>query len=139
MSEVLLNPESIDPTRELYWIFPLLDAGASMPIFDEEDGLTPSFVRFRSSKSIPHRRRPLVNLVTPDGNPSEVMDMSFANQFLSVLKLAESKGSLQPIVYDIPREQDQEIALAKLKSMNIDIDTLTQEQEAYLNGFSQGT
>jgi adenosylhomocysteinase len=42
-------------------------------------------------------------------------------------------------VYDIPREQDQIIALAKLKSMNIDIDTLTQEQETYLNGFSQGT
>jgi adenosylhomocysteinase len=67
------------------------------------------------------------------------MDMSFANQLLSVLNLAESKGSLKPMVYDIPREQDQIIALAKLKSMNIDIDTLTQEQETYLNGFSQGT
>jgi adenosylhomocysteinase len=81
----------------------------------------------------------LVNLVAADGHPSEVMDMSFANQFLSVLNLAESKGSLKPMVYDIPREQDQIIALAKLKSMNIDIDTLTQEQETYLNGFSQGT
>lgn len=81
----------------------------------------------------------LVNLVAADGHPSEVMDMSFANQFLSVLNLAESKGSLKPMVYDIPREQDQVIALAKLKSMNIDIDTLTQEQETYLNGFSQGT
>ena len=81
----------------------------------------------------------LVNLVAADGHPSEVMDMSFANQFLSVLNLAESKGSLMPMVYDIPREQDQIIALAKLKSMNIDIDTLTQEQETYLNGFSQGT
>ncbi len=58
---------------------------------------------------------------------------------MSVLKLAESKGSLSPIVYDIPREQDQEIALAKLRSMNVDIDILTQEQNAYLNGFSQGT
>lgn len=81
----------------------------------------------------------LVNLVAADGHPSEVMDMSFANQFLSVLNLAESKGSLKPMVYDIPREQDQIIALAKLKSMNIYIDTLTQEQETYLNGFSQGT
>jgi adenosylhomocysteinase len=81
----------------------------------------------------------LVNLVAADGHPSEVMDMSFANQFLSVLNLAESKGSLKPMVYDIPREQDQIIALAKLKSMNIDIDTLTQEQETYLSGFSQGT
>jgi adenosylhomocysteinase len=81
----------------------------------------------------------LVNLVAADGHPSEVMDMSFANQFLSVLNLAESKGSLKPMVYDIPREQDQIIAFAKLKSMNIDIDTLTQEQETYLNGFSQGT
>src|SRR5215467_6770387 len=81
----------------------------------------------------------LVNLVAAEGHPSEVMDMSFANQFMSVLKLAESKGSLSPMVYDIPREQDQEIALAKLRSMNVDIDILTQDQEAYLSGFSQGT
>jgi adenosylhomocysteinase len=81
----------------------------------------------------------LVNLVAADGHPSEVMDMSFANQFLSVLKLAESKGSLQPLVYSISREQDQEIALAKLKSMNVEIDTLTADQRTYLDGFSQGT
>ena len=82
----------------------------------------------------------LVNLVATDGNPSEVMDMSFANQFLSVLKLAESKGSLQPLVYSISREQDQEIALAKLlKSMNVEIDTLTADQKTYIGGFSQGT
>ena len=81
----------------------------------------------------------LVNLVAADGHPSEVMDMSFANQFLSVLRLAQSKGSLKPLVYNISREQDQEIAAAKLRSMNVEIDTLTPEQKDYLGGFSQGT
>jgi len=81
----------------------------------------------------------LVNLAAADGHPSEVMDMSFANQFLSVLSLSKSKGTLKPMVYHIEKEQDQEIALAKLASMGIEIDELTHEQEAYLDGFSEGT
>jgi adenosylhomocysteinase len=81
----------------------------------------------------------LVNLAAAEGHPSEVMDMSFANQFLSVLRLAQSKGTMKPIVYDIDKQQDQEIALAKLQSMGIDIDILTPEQKAYLDGFSEGT
>jgi adenosylhomocysteinase len=81
----------------------------------------------------------LVNLVAAEGHPSEVMDMSFANQFLSVLKLSESKGALKPIVYSIDKSQDQEIAMAKLKTMNIEIDTLTEDQQSYLEGFSEGT
>jgi adenosylhomocysteinase len=81
----------------------------------------------------------LVNLAAAEGHPSEVMDMSFANQFLSVLKLAESKGSLKPLVYSIDRTQDKEIALAKLESMGIQIDALTDEQRLYLEGFSEGT
>src|ERR671920_553652 len=71
----------------------------------------------------------LVNLAAAEGHPSEVMDMSFANQFLSVLRLAESKGTLKPMVYDIDKSQDQEIALAKLESMYISIDKLTEEQK----------
>lgn len=81
----------------------------------------------------------LVNLAAAEGHPSEVMDMSFANQFLAVLKLAASRGSMKPIVYNIEKSQDQEIALAKLQSMGIRIDALTPEQKKYLEGFSEGT
>jgi adenosylhomocysteinase len=81
----------------------------------------------------------LVNLAAAEGHPSEVMDMSFANQFLSVIKLAESKGSMKPLVYDIDISQDKQIALAKLESMGIQIDSLTDEQRLYSEGFSEGT
>src|SRR5919199_2447264 len=81
----------------------------------------------------------LVNLAAAEGHPSEVMDMSFANQFLAVLKLAQQGHTMKPLVYDIDRSQDQEIALAKLHSMGIEIDTLSSEQKAYLEGFSEGT
>lgn len=81
----------------------------------------------------------LVNLAAAEGHPSEVMDMSFANQFLSVLKLVESKGSLKPLVYSIDKTQDRQIALGKLESMGIQIDALSDEQRLYLEGFSVGT
>ena len=81
----------------------------------------------------------LVNLVAAEGHPSEVMDMSFANQLLSSIKLIQSKGSLSPAVYEIERSQDQEIARAKLESMDINIDILTEEQNKYLTGFNEGT
>jgi adenosylhomocysteinase len=81
----------------------------------------------------------LVNLVAAEGHPSEVMDMSFANQLLASIKLIQSKGSLSPQVYQIERSQDQEIARAKLESMDVNIDTLTEEQKTYLTGFSEGT
>ena len=70
----------------------------------------------------------LVNLVAAEGHPSEVMDMSFANQFLSVLKLAANRGSFENKIYDIDREQDLNIAQLKLDSMDIKIDSLTQNQ-----------
>jgi adenosylhomocysteinase len=81
----------------------------------------------------------LVNLAAAEGHPSEVMDMSFANQFLSVIKLAQQGDTMKPLVYDIDRSQDQEIALAKLQSMNIEIDSLTPPQKVYLEGFNEGT
>jgi adenosylhomocysteinase len=80
-----------------------------------------------------------VNLAAAEGHPSEVMDMSFANQFLSVIKLAQQGDTMKPLVYNIDRSQDQEIALAKLLSMNIEIDSLTPPQKAYLEGFNEGT
>jgi adenosylhomocysteinase len=81
----------------------------------------------------------LVNLAAAEGHPSEVMDMSFANQFLSVIKLAQQGDTMKPLVYNIDRSQDQQIALAKLQSMNIEIDLLTPPQKAYLEGFNEGT
>jgi adenosylhomocysteinase len=81
----------------------------------------------------------LVNLAAAEGHPSEVMDMSFANQFLSVIKLAQQGHMMKPLVYNIDRSQDQEIAFAKLQSMSIEIDSLTPTQKAYLEGFSEGT
>ena len=81
----------------------------------------------------------LVNLAAAEGHPSEVMDMSFANQFLSILKLSSNDKKLDNVVYNIERDQDQEIAMAKLDSMGIQIDKLTPSQYEYLSGFSEGT
>lgn len=84
----------------------------------------------------------LVNLAAAEGHPSEVMDMSFANQFLSQVRLATAhrKGKrLENGVHDIPTEQDQEIAAVKLKTMGYSIDTLTPEQIKYQQDYSAGT
>ncbi|GAB4143045.1 MAG: adenosylhomocysteinase [Ignavibacteriales bacterium] len=84
----------------------------------------------------------LVNLAAAEGHPSEVMDMSFANQFMSQLRLVNlDKGGviLDPDVYDIPESQDQEIAGIKLRTMGYKIDKLTKEQEKYLDDYSAGT
>jgi adenosylhomocysteinase len=84
----------------------------------------------------------LVNLAAAEGHPSEVMDMSFANQFMSQLRLVEldKKGiRLENKVYDIPAEQDQEIAGVKLATMGCKIDKLTPEQKKYQEDYSAGT
>ncbi|HYZ95961.1 MAG TPA: adenosylhomocysteinase, partial [Nitrososphaeraceae archaeon] len=65
--------------------------------------------------------------------------MSFANQFLSVLKLAANRGSFENKIYDIDREQDLNIAQLKLDSMDIKIDSLTQNQNRYLHEYGEGT
>ncbi|MBI3766612.1 MAG: adenosylhomocysteinase [Ignavibacteriales bacterium] len=84
----------------------------------------------------------LVNLAAAEGHPSEVMDMSFANQFMSQLRLAEfhKRGKrLENTVHDIPVEQDQEIAKVKLATMGYKIDRLTAEQKKYQDDYSAGT
>jgi adenosylhomocysteinase len=84
----------------------------------------------------------LVNLAAAEGHPSEVMDMSFANQFMSQLRLAalHRKGmKLENKVYDIPAEQDQEIASVKIATMGYKIDRLTLEQKKYQENYSEGT
>ncbi len=84
----------------------------------------------------------LVNLAAAEGHPSEVMDMSFANQFMSQIRMAELDKEgvlLDPDVYDIPESQDQEIAGVKLQTMGIKIDKLSKEQEKYIDDYSAGT
>ena len=81
----------------------------------------------------------LVNLAAAEGHPSEVMDMSFANQFLALCRLASEGSDYDNRVYDISPEQDTELAALKLKTAGISIDELTPEQTAYLDDFSAGT
>jgi adenosylhomocysteinase len=81
----------------------------------------------------------LVNLAAAEGHPSEVMDMSFANQFLSMVRLAQEGKDLQINVHDIPDHQDQEIAAIKLHSMDYGLDELTSEQVAYMDDYAAGT
>ena len=75
----------------------------------------------------------LVNLACGDGHPAEVMDLSFAMQFLAMRHVLENKGKLENKLYLLPGELDQEVASIKLKAMGFDVDTLTEEQYKYLH------
>ena len=81
----------------------------------------------------------LINLAAAEGHPASVMDMSFANQALGLEYLVKNKGKLKPDVYPVPLETDNEVGRLKLKSMNIDIDKLTREQQKYLGSWEEGT
>ncbi len=81
----------------------------------------------------------LVNLSAAEGHPASVMDMSFANQALCSEYIVNHHADLAPAVYDVPKEIDDEIARLKLASMGVAIDTLTEEQERYLNSWELGT
>jgi len=81
----------------------------------------------------------LVNLAAAEGHPASVMDMSFANQALCLEYLTKMKGKLEPAVYPVPDEIDQEVGKLKLASMNITIDSLTKEQKKYLESWELGT
>ncbi len=74
----------------------------------------------------------LVNLAAGNGHPAEIMDMSFAIQAKSLEFLAKNKGRLEKKLYAVPEEIDSAVALLKLKTMNISIDSLTKEQKEYL-------
>ncbi|RMG32991.1 MAG: adenosylhomocysteinase [Gammaproteobacteria bacterium] len=81
----------------------------------------------------------LVNLAAAEGHPSAVMDMSFANQFLSVRHLTEGTTTLSPGVHRVPEELDREVARRKLAAMNLEIDQLSEEQRRYLSSWKEGT
>ncbi len=81
----------------------------------------------------------LVNLAAAEGHPAAVMDMSFANQILSATYVYQNAGKLKNKVYAVPEDIDREIARYKLEAMGVKIDTLTEEQIAYLNTWQEGT
>ncbi len=81
----------------------------------------------------------LVNLAAAEGHPSAVMDMSFANQAMGAEYLVKNKGTLEPGVYSIPVEADQEIARLKLQAMGFTIDALNTDQIQYVNSWTSGT
>lgn len=81
----------------------------------------------------------LVNLAAAEGHPSEVMDMSFANQYLALCKLAADGAEMGPVVHDITLEQDQGLANTKLETLGFEIDELTAEQIAYATDYTAGT
>jgi adenosylhomocysteinase len=81
----------------------------------------------------------LINLAAAEGHPASVMDMSFANQALCLEYLTKMKKKLEPAVYPVPKEIDQEVGKLKLASMNITIDSLTEEQKNYLASWELGT
>jgi adenosylhomocysteinase len=81
----------------------------------------------------------LINLASAEGHPASVMDMSFANQALSLEYMVRNVDVLGKKVYSVPEEIDRDIARLKLDAMEVDIDTLTEEQIAYLNSWEAGT
>ncbi len=81
----------------------------------------------------------LINLAAAEGHPASVMDMSFANQALCAEYIKKEGEKLKPKVYSVPEEIDKEVARLKLKSMGINIDKLTKEQEKYLKSWELGT
>jgi len=81
----------------------------------------------------------LINLAAAEGHPASVMDMSFANQALSLEYMVKNREKLKPKIYPVPEEIDKQVAQLKLNSMGISIDSLTPEQKEYLTSWEQGT
>ncbi|MBI4297535.1 MAG: adenosylhomocysteinase, partial [Chloroflexi bacterium] len=81
----------------------------------------------------------LINLAAAEGHPASVMDMSFANQALSVRYLAERGAKLPHQVHPVPRDIDREVGRLKLKSLGVAIDELTSEQQKYQESWESGT
>jgi len=81
----------------------------------------------------------LMNLAAGQGHPAEIMDMSFATQALGIVHMSQNYQSMENKVYAVPAEIDMQIAMLKLKSMGVSIDTLTDEQVSYITGWEEGT
>ncbi len=81
----------------------------------------------------------LINLAAAEGHPASVMDMSFANQALSIEFLVKNAATLENRVYSVPEDIDREVARLKLQAMGMSVDTLTPEQKRYLESWEEGT
>jgi len=81
----------------------------------------------------------LINLAAAEGHPASVMDMSFANQALSLEYMAQNGARLEKTVYAVPGDIDREVARLKLEAMRVNIDVLTDEQRKYLASWEEGT
>ncbi len=81
----------------------------------------------------------LINLSAAEGHPASVMDMSFANQALSIEYLSRNASQMDPKVHGVPEKIDGLVATLKLESLGLRIDTLTKEQKTYLESWSEGT
>ncbi|MES0329165.1 MAG: adenosylhomocysteinase [Dehalococcoidales bacterium] len=81
----------------------------------------------------------LINLAAAEGHPASVMDMSFADQALSLEHLVKNRGKLKPVVYAVPEDIDKEVARLKLAAIGIAIDSLTPAQKKYLSSWQEGT
>src|SRR5438105_10975643 len=81
----------------------------------------------------------LINLAAAEGHPAAVMDMSFANQALSLEHLVRHASELEPKVYDVPKEVDAEVARLKLQALGVTIDELSDEQKRYISSWEEGT
>ncbi|MGD0506667.1 MAG: adenosylhomocysteinase, partial [Terriglobales bacterium] len=81
----------------------------------------------------------LINLAAAEGHPASVMDMSFADQALSLEYMVKNYASLEKKVYTVPVDLDKRVAKLKLESLGIKIDRLTSEQEEYLASWNEGT
>ena len=80
-----------------------------------------------------------MNLAAGQGHPVEIMDMSFAIQALSLEHLVKSYSTMGPQVYNVPEEIDQAVARTKLRTIGVEIDSLSEAQKDYLAGWQEGT
>lgn len=118
-----------------------IDVNSLELIAKEKEEVRPNLMRYKvGSKNIYLiAEGRLVNLSAAEGHPSEVMDLSFSNQLMSLIQLVEHYGELEDMVYGVPKEQDNEIAALKLKAMGVKIDSLSGEQKSYINSYEEGT
>jgi len=119
----------------------------NIPALEQLSGKAPKQVRqFVQQFNLPDGRQinllgegRLINLAAAEGHPASVMDMSFANQALAAEYMVLNASKLEQRVYSLPEPVDREIARLKLEAMGVPIDTLTAEQEHYLNQWQEGT
>src|SRR6266850_3421923 len=131
---IVCNSGHFDLELNLVALREMADAPITMRPFVEEYK-----IKANSRRVIVLGEGRLINLAAAEGHPASVMDMSFANQALSVEYLVKHKGKLEPGVHLLPPEVDTEIASLKLRALGISIDTLTSEQIEYIASWETGT